>query len=148
MDPSANVLQIARQLDKQEKELEQRKRDLKTKHSYMKSQRKKLNNKIPCMPTLEHGFMDIDLICQEIDLLSLEKDLHEKNNRGDTEQLDVDLATQMTTCAKVTDCIYGLITYILDQAHQQTQLDVYRSRLDHHSSEEELLDQDSLEQEI
>jgi vacuolar-type H+-ATPase subunit E/Vma4 len=100
---------------KSEAELEQKKRDLKTKQTYLKSQRKKLNSKIPGMPTLEHGYMDIDLICQEIDLLCLEKNLHEKLNKSDLETLELTLASQITNLNQVTDCIYGLITFIVEK---------------------------------
>ena len=53
---------------------------MKSKQTYLSSQSKKLEEKMPGMQTLAQGQKDLDKICEEIDQICSDKIVHEQAN--------------------------------------------------------------------
>lgn len=65
------------------------------------------------MPSVEHGFIDLDLVCQEIDLLCLEKDHTAQATEQGIELVEEDISCLITAQNHSSNCIASLNNYII-----------------------------------
>ena len=86
-----------------------KKSHLKSKQTYLSSQSKKLDEKMPGMQTLAQGQKDLDKICEEIDQICKDKIIHEQANQTFVNEVKCQNSVLMNKQVELTDSIYGVI---------------------------------------
>ena len=94
------------------KQSDHKRRTLKSKQTYLSSQSRKLDERMPGVSSLEDAEEILLQIYASIDELNKEKQLHHLANSEGLQDLELSVNNLLVQNQEITDCVYGIVQFI------------------------------------